>query len=154
MTPRHSSTPMDPIQEIDQQIKTLEASKDYHHQKYIQNIEILDEKLDRIEHQMERTKSHVKRDLLKRQLHWYETEIDKMDEAIETVTNKIDTEIKRLEEIKKKIRETKEKEKKSFDYNLGKLRECVQRRSTVNVFEALESIGNALEILKAERTQT
>ena len=50
---------------------------------------LLDElKIDRIEKQMEKTKSHVKRDLLNRHIDWYEEEIVKMDEAIEVITQK------------------------------------------------------------------
>ena len=77
----------------------LERTKEFHHEKYLNNIHLIDDKIDRIEKQMERTKSQVKRDLLKRTLDWYEQEINKMDEAVDVVTTNIDSEIQRLQEI-------------------------------------------------------
>jgi Na+/phosphate symporter len=145
---------MEMIRDIKQQIQALEHSKEYHHQKYMNNITLIDEKIDRIEKQIERTKSQVKRDLLKRNLDWCEEEIIKMDEAIEVITRNIDFEIKKFEKIIKSIEERKEKEKKSFEYNIQSIRECVKNRSTTNIFNVLDSVANALEIIRAEKNQT
>ena len=139
------------IRDLEQQIQALEHSKEYHHQKYLNNINIIDEKIDRIEKQMERTKSHVKRDLLKRHIDWYEHEITKMDEAIEVVTAKIESEIERLREVIKTVEKRKEEEKSSFEYNIQKIRQCCKNRSAATMFEALESVANALEIIRVER---
>lgn len=140
--------------QVKEQIVALERAKEFHHEKYLNNIQIIDDKIDRIEKQLEKTKSQVKRDLLKRTLDWYEREINKMDEAVDVVTTNIDSEIQRLQEIIKSAELRREKEKKSFEYNIENIRKCCKNRSTATLFDAFESVANALEILRAERTQT
>ena len=125
----------------------LERTKEFHHEKYLNNIHLIDDKIDRIEKQLEKTKSQVKRDLLKRTLDWYEEEINKMDEAIDVVTTKIDNEIQRLRDVELRW-------EKSFEYNIENIRKCCKNRSTATLFDAFESVANALEIIRAERTQT
>ena len=124
----------------------LERTKEFHHEKYLNNIHLIDDKIDRIEKQMERTKSQVKRDLLKRTLDWYEEEINKMDEAIDVVTTKIDNEIQRLRDVELR-------REKSFEYNIENIRKCCKNRSTATLFDAFESVANALEIIRAETGQ-
>jgi hypothetical protein len=132
--------------QVKDQIVALERTKEFHHEKYLNNIHLIDDKIDRIEKQMERTKSQVKRDLLKRTLDWYEEEINKMDEAIDVVTTKIDNEIQRLRDVET-VRE------KSFEYNIENIRKCCKNRSTATLFDAFESVANALEIIRAETGQ-
>ena len=139
---------------IDRELKALDHAKEVHEQKYIHNIHILDEKIERIEKQLERTKSPVKRDLLKRQLHWYESEIEKMDEAIDVIMKKINSEIERLTNIKTATEEKIRNEKKSLDYNIQKIRECARDRNVYRIVDALESVANALEIIRDEARQT
>ena len=139
---------------IDRELKALDHAKEVHEQKYIHNIHILDEKIERIEKQLERTKSPVKRDLLKRQLHWYESEIEKMDEAIDVIMKKINSEIERLTNIKTVTEEKIRNEKKSLDYNIQKIRECARDRNVYRIVDALESVANALEIIRDEARQT
>jgi hypothetical protein len=103
---------------------------------------------------MERTKSQVKRDLLNRHIDWYEEEILKMDEAIEVITQKLNSEIERLKGVMKSHEERKQKEKKSFEYNIENIRVCCKKRSAATMFDALESVANALEIIRAEARQT
>lgn len=145
---------MDTVKEIKEQIAAYERAKEFHHEKYLNNLSIIDEKIDRIEKQMEKTKSQVKRDLLKRSLDWYEEETLKMDEAIETITTKLDSEIKRLQEVIKSIELRRDREKNSFEYNIENIRKCCKNRSTATMFDALESVANALEIIRAEGRQT
>ena len=114
---------MGTIQDIKIQIQAHERAKEFHHEKYLNNLQIIDDKIDRIEKQMEKTKSHVKRDLLNRHIDWYEEEIVKMDEAIEVITRKYDSEIERLTKLIESIKERAEKEKKSFEYNIEKIRD-------------------------------
>ena len=140
--------------QVKEQIVALERAKEFHHEKYLNNIQIIDDKIDRIEKQLEKTKSQVKRDLLKRTLDWYEQEINKMDEAVDVVTTNIDSEIQRLQEIIKSAELRREKEKKSFEYNIENIIKCCKNRSTATLFDAFESVANALEIIRAERTQT
>ena len=140
--------------QVKEQIVALERAKEFHHEKYLNNIQLIDDKIDRIEKQLEKTKSQVKRDLLKRTLDWYEQEINKMDEAVDVVTTNIDSEIQRLQEIIKSAELRREKEKKSFEYNIENIRKCCKNRSTATLFDAFESVANALEIIRAERTQT
>jgi ribosome-associated translation inhibitor RaiA len=145
---------METIQEIKTQIQSLEKSKEYHHEKYLENIAIIDDKITRIERQIEKTKSQVKKELLKRHLDWYEEETLKMDEAIEVITAKIDSQIERLQELITSVEQRKEKEKNSFDFNIQTIRECIKHRSTSNVFNALDAVANALEIIRVESQQT
>ena len=145
---------METINNIKQQIQALEHSKEYHHQKYLNNLNVIDEKIDRVEKQMERTKSHVKRDLLKRHIDWYEEEIAKMDTAIEIITNNIDSEIQRLNTAIKSVEEKYKNEKNSFEYNIQNIRKCCDNRSAASMFDALQSVANALEIIRAENRQT
>jgi len=145
---------METVKEIKEQIAAYERAKEFHHEKYLNNLSIIDEKIDRIEKQMEKTKSQVKRDLLKRTLDWYEEETLKMDEAIETITTKLDSEIKRLQEVIKSIELRRDREKNSFEYNIENIRKCCKNRSTATMFDALESVANALEIIRAEGRQT
>ena len=142
------------IVELKQQIQALEQSKEYHHEKYLSNISIIDEKVGRIEKQIERTKSVVKRDLLKRHLDWFENEIVKMDEAIDVVTTKIDSEIERLQKMIKSTEEKREQEKNSFGYNIEKIRMYCRDGNYSKIFEALEFVANALEIIRVEKAQT
>ena len=132
--------------QVKEQIVALERAKEFHHEKYLNNIHLIDDKIDRIEKQMERTKSQVKRDLLKRTLDWYEEEINKMDEAIDVVTTKIDNEIQRLRDVELR-------REKSFEYNIENIRKCCKNRSTATLFDAFESVANALEIIRAETGQ-
>jgi len=145
---------MNTIEDINRQIEALEKAKDIHNEKYSNNIQMLDEKMQRVEKRLENTKSELKRDLLMRHIDWYETEIEKMDEAINIIVEKIDNEIERLESIKKTIEEQQIKEKESFEYNIQKIRECARDRNVYRIVDALESVANALEIIRAEKAQT
>lgn len=145
---------MERIPDIKREIEDLERSKKFQHEKYLSNHRIIDEKMDRVEKQLERTNSQVKVDLLKRQLEWYEEVSIRMDEAIEVVTSKYDSEIERLTKAIKSIEERTEKEKKSFEYNIEHIRKCCKNRSAATMFSALEAVANALEIIRTERGQT
>ena len=145
---------METIQEIKTKIQSLENSKEYHYEKYLENIAIIDDKITRIERQIEKTKSQVKKELLKRHLDWYEEETLKMDEAIEVITAKIDSQIERLQELITSVEQRKEKEKNSFDFNIQTIRECIKHHSTSNIFNALDAVANALEIIRVESQQT
>ena len=48
------------------------------------------------------------------------------------------------------IKDRCEKEKKSFDYNIQKIRKCCESRSAATMFDALQSVANALEIIRDE----
>ena len=70
---------METIRDIETQIQAHKRAKEFHHEKYLNNLQIIDDKIERIEKQMEKSKSSVKRDLLKRHIDWYEGEISRMD---------------------------------------------------------------------------
>jgi len=142
------------IAELKEKIQTLEQSKGYHHERYLGNLSAIDEKIDRIEKQIERTKSQVKKELLKRHIDWLEEEIVKMDEAIEVITTSIDSDIEKMQQLIISFEEKKEKEKKSFEYNIENIRKCCKNRSAATLFDALESVANALEIIRVEGRQT
>tara|TARA_B000000477_G_scaffold123955_1_gene130402 strand:- start:3752 stop:4183 length:432 start_codon:yes stop_codon:yes gene_type:complete len=141
---------METIRDIETQIQAHKRAKEFHHEKYLNNLQIIDDKIERIEKQMEKSKSSVKRDLLKRHIDWYEGEISRMDESIENITQKYDSEIERFTNMIESIKDRSEKEKKSFDYNIQRIRECCENRSAATMFQALQSVANALEIIKDE----
>lgn len=142
------------MEAINEQIEALKKAKDIHNEKYVHNIQILDEKMERVEKRLEKTKSELKREVLKRHIDWYETEIEKMDEAINVIIEKIDNEIERLEGVKKSIEDQQRKKKESFEYNIQQIRECARDRNVYRIVDALEAVANALEIIRAEGRQT
>ena len=141
---------MEKIRDIENQIQAHKRAKEFHHEKYLNNLQIVDDKIERIEKQIEKSKSSVKQDLLKRHIDWYEEEISRMDKSIENITQEYDSEIKRLTDMIESIKDRCEKEKKSFDYNIQKIRKCCESRSAATMFDALQSVANALEIIRDE----
>lgn len=141
---------MEKIRDIENHIQAHKRAKEFHHEKYLNNLQIVDDKIERIEKQIEKSKSSVKQDLLKRHIDWYEEEISRMDKSIENITQEYDSEIKRLTDMIESIKDRCEKEKKSFDYNIQKIRKCCESRSAATMFDALQSVANALEIIRDE----
>jgi len=83
----------------------------------------------------------MKREILEKHKNLYIQEIEKLDATIEKTTRFIDDKVAALE---LKLRELN-KEKKSFEYNIKKLEEAIQRRNTAEVFEMFETVMNALK---------
>jgi|SaaInl0LU_22_DNA_1037365.scaffolds.fasta_scaffold36461_2 Na+/phosphate symporter len=140
--------------DFDHEIATLEKTREFNQQKYIENVEKIDNKLETLSNQLERTKSPVKKEILMRQIDFYENEYSKMDQAIEIVTNDIDEKLKKYRKLKSDREEIKKKEKQSVEYNIKKLREAIDRANTSEIFSMFNNVANALEILRVEKTQT
>ena len=140
--------------DFDHEIATLENTREFNQQKYIENVEKIDNKLETLSNQLERTKSPVKKEILMRQIDFYENEYSKMDQAIEIVTNDIDEKLKKYRKLKSDREEIKKKEKQSVEYNIKKLREAIDRANTSEIFSMFNNVANALEILRVEKTQT
>lgn len=129
---------------IRNEIIRLENARELYHDAYIVNLEEYDEKVVRLENQIERVTSDTKREVLERQRNLYLVEIDKMDKSMESTTKFIDT---KIETLNKQLTE-----KKSFDYNIDALSSAIERRNVNEIFEMFETVLNALKVLREEST--
>jgi len=136
------------LEQIDQHITQLNQALELHEQKYAENIEILDNKLIKISNQLDRTNSPIRREILMKQIDYYEDQTQRMDHAIQTIRQDINNQIVKMEQLKKSEEDKKKKEKNSLEYNIEHIRKCCKNRSATSLFEALESVANALEIIR------
>ena len=104
----------------------------------------------RLESQIERATSGVKREILEKQKTFYLNEIEKIDKTVESTTKFIDSKLENLNKQLKNI----DNEKKSFDYNIIKLKKAVERRNVNEIFDMFEYISNALCVLNGEVSRT
>jgi DNA repair exonuclease SbcCD ATPase subunit len=128
------------------EILRLKNAKEVYQSDYVGNIEVFEEKIERLENQIDRSESDVKREILERHRNMYLQEIEKLDTTIEKTTKFIDDKVAALEAKLGEI----DKEKKSFDYNIEKLRDAIQRRNTSEIFDMFENVVNALNVLREE----
>lgn len=128
---------------ISNEIIRLKNAKEMFHDTYLTNLETCDNKIMRLDSQIERAASDVKRDILEKQKIAYLNEIEKMDKSLENTTKFID---KKIETLNKKLKNI-DSEKKSFDYNINKLKKAVETRNVNEIFDMFEYISNALCVL-------
>ena len=140
--------------DLDREILNLENALEAHQERYIENIEKIDNKLEAISLQLDRTNSPVKKEIIMKQIDFYERESEKMDRAIEIVSNDLNEKMKKLKKMKSEREEMKKKEKEAVDYNIKKLREAINRGNTSEIFTMFNHIANALEIIRDEARQT
>lgn len=134
---------------IRNEIARLENAKEVYQREYVTNIEALEEKIERLDAQIDRTESEVKRNILEKHKNLYVEEVAKLDETIEKTTRFIDDKTVRLERELNRMND----EKKSFDYNIEKMKGAIQRRNTGEIFDVFENVVNALIVLRDEGTQ-
>lgn len=125
------------------EIRRLNAIKEACKTSYASNLEYLEERLARVNIQLERTTSELKRDILTKQKKHYENQLTNLDENVENAIKEVDANIEKLE---KNMKEKTE----SFDYNIEKLQECIKRRNMGDIFDMFENVTNALLILAQE----
>ena len=130
------------------EINRLKNAKEIYQSEYVANIETFEEKIERLDAQIERSESEVKRGILERHKNLYLQEIEKLDTTIEKTTRFIDDKVAALTAKMGDIA----KEKKSFEYNIKKLEDAVERRNPSEVFDMFETTVNMLKILREERT--
>jgi archaellum component FlaC len=130
------------------EINRLKNAKEIYQSDYVANIETFEEKIERLDAQIDRSESEVKRGILERHKNLYLQEIEKLDTTIEKTTRFIDDKVAALEAKMSDIA----KEKKSFEYNIKKLEDAVERRNPSEVFDMIETVMNTLKILHEERT--
>ena len=130
------------------EINRLKNAKEIYQSEYVANIETFEEKIERLDAQIERSESEVKRGILDRHKKLYLQEIEKLDTTIEKTTRFIDDKVAALTAKMGDIA----KEKKSFEYNIKKLEDAVERRNPSEVFDMFETTVNMLKILREERT--
>jgi predicted nucleic acid-binding Zn-ribbon protein len=134
------------------EISRLEAIKEAYKQSYISNFEFLEEKLSRINVQIDNTNSGLKREILTKQREHYQIEIDNLDQTMEKSIDALNVKIDQLEKKHKELEIQAKKEVESFDFNIEQIRGALERRNVGEVFNVLENMTNALVILKKEQT--
>jgi|TARA_R110000851_G_scaffold330425_1_gene503262 predicted nucleic acid-binding Zn-ribbon protein len=135
---------------IRNEIIRLKNAKEMYQGTYLEKLEDYDEKVMRLESQIERATSGVKREILEKQKTFYLNEIEKIDKTVESTTKFIDSKLENLNKQLKNI----DNEKKSFDYNIIKLKKAVERRNVNEIFDMFEYISNALCVLNGEVSRT
>ena len=134
------------------EISRLEAIREAYKQSYISNFEFLEDKLSRINVQIDNTSSGLKREILSKQRDHYQTEMENLDKDIEKSIDTLNTKIQHLEKKQKELEVQEKKKIESFDFNIEKIREALERRNVGEVFNILENMTHALVILKREQT--
>jgi flagellar biosynthesis chaperone FliJ len=134
------------------EISRLEAIREAYKQSYISNFEFLEEKLSRINVQIDNTNSGLKREILSKQREHYQIEIDNLDQTMEKSIDALNVKIEQLEKKHKELEIQAKKEVESFDFNIEQIRGALERRNVGEVFNVLENMTNALVILKKEQT--
>jgi len=135
---------------IQVEIKHLKYNLEMYHASYIQELEHLEEKTQRLDFQIENCTSDVKREIIKRQKDYYQQQIEKLDKNMEQNTNVINSRITQLEEKLTSLRE----EKRSIDYNIKQLGNALERRNVNEIFDMFEHVKNAITILHEEIKST
>ena len=128
------------------EIIRLKNAREIYQSDYVASIEAFEEKIERLDNQIDRSESDVKREILERHKDMYMKEIEKLDTTIEKTTKFIDDKVAALESKLGEI----DKEKKSFNYNIEKLKDAIQRRNTGEIFDMFENVLNALNVLREE----
>ena len=131
------------------EINRLTKTREDYHQTYVQNLEIIDEKIAKLDVQIELTDSNVKRGILEKQRIVYQKDVRKIDSTMESTTNLLNKKIESIEQALENI----EKEKESFDFNIKKLRSGIINENTGEIFDMFSSVVNALEILNRGRNE-
>lgn len=126
---------------MQQEIDRLTKLKDICKNSYSESLLYFQNKLERIESQIERTaENSLKREILDSQKVHIISEIANLDAAMEDAVREIDSKI-----------QLRKNEEDSFEYNMKKLKECLERRNVNEIFNAFDMISNALTILKREQ---
>jgi len=138
---------------MDNEISRLDTIKDVYKQTYLTNLEFMEDKLTRINTQIEATAPGLKWEILTKQRDHYVREIESLDEKIEQVIGGIDTKIEQLEIRKREFEIQSKKELESFEYNMDKIKEALDRRNVGELFNILENVSNALVILRKDQVK-
>ena len=131
------------------EINRLTKTREDYHQTYVQNLQIIEEKIAKLDIQIELTDSNVKRGILEKQRIVYQKDVRKIDRTMESTTNLLNKKIESIEQSLENI----EKEKESFDFNIKKLRTGIINENTGEIFDMFSSVVNALEILNRGRNE-
>lgn len=132
------------------EIIRLKNVKEQYQSNYVTALDEIQEKIERLELQLDRTTSEVKSEILQRQKKFYEAEIEKMDRTIESTTKFLD---KKIEALEKQMTQL-DKEKRSLDYNIEKLKAALERRNANEIFDMFEFVTNSLDIIKDDSSRT
>lgn len=131
------------------EIARLEQSLDLYQTSYVQELEVIEEKIRRLDFQIEKCNSDIKRVVLTKQKENYEKQIEKMDVCMEKNTQVWRDKINLYESQLQGV----EREKRSLDYNVEKLNEALERRDPNEIFDMFEYVKNAITIINDEFSQ-
>lgn len=131
------------------EIARLEQSLDLYQTSYVQELEVIEEKIRRLDFQIEKCNSDIKRVVLTKQKENYEKQIEKMDACMEKNTQVWRDKINLYESQLQGV----EREKRSLDYNVEKLNEALERRDPNEIFDMFEYVKNAITIINDEFSQ-
>ena len=132
------------------EIKKLVYNRDLYHASYIEELEEFTTKIQTINSQIDRTESEIKRQILSKQVDYYDRQIEKLDKNLEITTDTINQKIGYFEEQLANL----EREKHSLGYNIEKLKKALERRNTNEIFDMFEYVTNAICILGEEQDLT
>src|SRR5210317_703114 len=135
---------------IQNEIARLENVRDAHNASYICDVEILEQKIEKIESQINRAPSEIKHDILVKQKKYYENEISLRDKSIEQITKSINDKINTMKAYYNEWEKNNLLEKESIEHNIKKIEEYIDRGNTSDIFSALDAVKNALVILKKD----
>jgi Na+/phosphate symporter len=129
--------------EIRSEIVRLQKMKDIHHASYLTTLDMNENKIKRINQQIERSTSDVKRIILEKQKEMYQTEIANIDRNIEQITNYVDSTI---EAYKNKLEGCmSDTWKARLENNIINLDDAIARSNPEEIFDMF---GHVLYALK------
>lgn len=121
---------------------------------YIKSIDLIEKEMSEIDRRIGVAKSSVKKELLTRQYSYLEDMTRKLDEDFENNKREFDEEIKRIKECMAALKEQMKNEKNSLDHNINELKKYMNNPNRYTMTQVLDKVINALEILKEQKKKT
>ena len=118
---------------------------------YIKSIDLIEKEMSEIDRRIGVAKSSVKKELLTRQYSYLEDMTRKLDEDFENNKREFDEEIKRIKECMAALKEQMKNEKNSLDHNINELKKYMNNPNRYTMTQVLDKVINALEILKEQK---
>lgn len=136
------------------EIMRHEGQKKAMENNYIKSIDLIEKEMSEIDRRIGVAKSSVKKELLTRQYSYLEDMTRKLDEDFENNKREFDEEIKRIKECMAALKEQMKNEKNSLDHNINELKKYMNNPNRYTMTQVLDKVINALEILKEQKKKT
>ena len=133
------------------EIMRHEGQKKAMENNYIKSIDLIEKEMSEIDRRIGVAKSSVKKELLTRQYSYLEDMTRKLDEDFENNKREFDEEIKRVKECMAALKEQMKNEKNSLDHNINELKKYMNNPNRYTMTQVLDKVINALEILKEQK---